>query len=101
VCCRSARQIHPGTGCHAIRAIAILVVVGIRSLQAVHYPVLQGVEECLICYSIVHPANGQLPKMPCRTCAKCFHAACLYKWFQSSAKSTCPHCQSPWLHGAR
>ena len=63
--------------------------------------VLQGVEECLICYSIVHPANGQLPKMPCRTCAKCFHAACLYKWFQSSAKSTCPHCQSPWLHGAR
>ena len=57
-----------------------------------------GVEECLICYSIVHPSNGQLPKMACRTCGKGFHAACLFKWFQSASKSSCPHCQSQWLH---
>lgn len=32
----------------------------------------------------------------CRTCRKRFHGGCLYKWFKSSGKSTCPHCQSPW-----
>ena len=32
----------------------------------------------------------------CRTCRKRFHGGCLYKWFKSSGKSNCPHCQSPW-----
>lgn len=56
----------------------------------------KGVEECLICYAVIAPSNGQLPKLKCRTCLRRFHGACLYKWFQSSGKSNCPHCQSPW-----
>ena len=56
----------------------------------------EGQEECLICYSIVQPTSGQLPRLACRTCRKRFHGACLYKWFRSSGKSSCPHCQSPW-----
>ena len=56
----------------------------------------EGQEECLICYSIVQPTSGQLPRLTCRTCRKRFHGACLYKWFRSSGKSSCPHCQSPW-----
>ncbi|KAK9831453.1 hypothetical protein WJX81_006515 [Elliptochloris bilobata] len=55
-----------------------------------------GVEECLICYAVVAPSNGQLPKLACHTCAKRFHGACMLKWFRSSGKSACPHCQSPW-----
>ena len=47
----------------------------------------EGVEECLICYTIVAASNGKLPKLQCHTCSKRFHAACLYKWFQSSGKS--------------
>lgn len=56
----------------------------------------EGHEDCLICYSIIHPSTGQVPRMACRTCRKRFHGACLYKWFHSSGKSNCPHCQSPW-----
>jgi hypothetical protein len=56
----------------------------------------EGQEECLICYSIIQPSNGQLPRLACRTCRKRFHGTCLYKWFSSSGKSTCPHCTSPW-----
>jgi hypothetical protein len=55
-----------------------------------------GQEECLICYSIIQPTSGQLPRLCCRTCRKRFHGGCLYKWFKSSGKSNCPHCQSPW-----
>ena len=55
-----------------------------------------GHEECLICVSIIQPSTGQLPKLGCRTCRKKYHSSCLYKWFQSSGKSQCPHCQSPW-----
>lgn len=55
-----------------------------------------GVEECLICYAVVAPSDGQLPRKACKTCSKRFHGACLYKWFKSSGKSACPHCQSPW-----
>lgn len=56
----------------------------------------EGKEECLICYSIVQPSTGDLPRLACRTCRKRFHGACIFKWFRSSSKSTCPHCQSPW-----
>ncbi|KAL4857852.1 3-hydroxyisobutyryl-CoA hydrolase [Chlorella vulgaris] len=55
----------------------------------------EGQEECLICYSIIQHTSGQLPRLSCRTCRKRFHGGCLYKWFKSSGKSTCPHCQSP------
>lgn len=55
-----------------------------------------GIEECLICYNVVLSGTGQLPKLTCRTCAKRYHGVCLYKWFRSSSKSVCPHCQSAW-----
>eukprot|EP00899_Mesostigma_viride_P009971 jgi/Mesvir1/18976/Mv18941-RA.1 len=55
----------------------------------------EGIEECPICYSVVHTSNHSLPKLACPTCRHKFHAACLYKWFSSSHKSTCPLCQTP------
>ncbi|KAF6174070.1 hypothetical protein GIB67_020252 [Kingdonia uniflora] len=55
----------------------------------------EGVEECPICYSIIHTADNSLPKLACKTCKHKFHKACLYKWFATSHKSTCPLCQSP------
>lgn len=56
----------------------------------------EGVQPCLICYSVISAANGQLPKLSCKTCGVAFHNGCLYKWFKSSGKSNCPHCQNPW-----
>ncbi|KDD74206.1 hypothetical protein H632_c1490p0 [Helicosporidium sp. ATCC 50920] len=56
----------------------------------------EGLEDCLICYSILQPATGALPKKECRTCRKRFHGGCLFKWFNTSGQSTCPHCQSIW-----
>ncbi|KAL4572514.1 hypothetical protein LXL04_019293 [Taraxacum kok-saghyz] len=55
----------------------------------------EGVEECPICYSVIHTANHSLPRLACRTCKHKFHSACLYKWFSTSHKSNCPLCQSP------
>lgn len=54
----------------------------------------EGVEECYICFYVLHGANHQLPKLACRTCKKKFHAACLYKWFSTSNNSTCPLCRN-------
>ncbi|BES87922.1 RING [Nesidiocoris tenuis] len=54
----------------------------------------EGVEECYICFSIVHNSSHQLPKMTCQTCKKKFHSFCLYKWFTTSNKSTCPICRN-------
>ena len=56
----------------------------------------EGVEPCMICYSVIHPTHQTLPKLKCQTCGQVFHSICLFKWFKSSGKSTCPHCQSPW-----
>lgn len=53
-----------------------------------------GVEECCICYAVIHGTNYQLPKKKCRTCKKLFHSICLYKWFESSNKSSCPLCRN-------
>ncbi|KDP32598.1 hypothetical protein JCGZ_13148 [Jatropha curcas] len=55
----------------------------------------EGIEECPICYSVIHTTNHSLPRLACRTCKHKFHAACLYKWFSTSHKSSCPLCQSP------
>ncbi|KAF8397167.1 hypothetical protein HHK36_016074 [Tetracentron sinense] len=55
----------------------------------------EGVEECPICYSIIHTTNHSLPRLACKTCKHKFHSACLYKWFSTSHKSNCPLCQSP------
>uniref|UniRef100_A0A146M5V2 E3 ubiquitin-protein ligase listerin n=1 Tax=Lygus hesperus TaxID=30085 RepID=A0A146M5V2_LYGHE len=54
----------------------------------------EGVEECYICFSIVHQSSHQLPKMTCGTCKKKFHSFCLYKWFTTSNMSTCPICRN-------
>lgn len=75
----------------------------------------EGIEECFICYSVVQLENLQLPKLSCKACKKKFHckciytlillsyeliinqnisATCLYRWFSSSNKSTCPLCRS-------
>ncbi|XP_071418883.1 E3 ubiquitin-protein ligase listerin isoform X2 [Pithys albifrons albifrons] len=53
----------------------------------------EGVEDCMICFSVIHGSNYSLPKKACKTCKKKFHSACLYKWFTSSNKSTCPLCR--------
>lgn len=55
----------------------------------------EGVEECPICYSVIHTTNHSLPRLPCKTCKHKFHSPCLYKWFSTSHKSSCPLCQSP------
>ncbi|XP_067010319.2 E3 ubiquitin-protein ligase listerin [Anabrus simplex] len=54
----------------------------------------EGVEECYICFSILHGTNFQIPKLCCKTCKKKFHSPCLYKWFSTSNKSTCPICRN-------
>ncbi|KAK5649826.1 hypothetical protein RI129_000855 [Pyrocoelia pectoralis] len=53
-----------------------------------------GVEECYICFAVLHQGTYQLPKLSCHTCKKKFHSACLYKWFSTSNKSTCPICRN-------
>lgn len=53
-----------------------------------------GVEECYICFALIHQGTYQLPKLSCGTCKKKFHSACLYKWFSTSNKSTCPICRN-------
>ncbi|KAK7480178.1 hypothetical protein BaRGS_00028563 [Batillaria attramentaria] len=54
----------------------------------------EGVEDCMICFAVVHGTNFQLPRLQCRTCKKKFHSACLYKWFNTSQNSTCPLCRN-------
>ncbi|XP_050414016.1 E3 ubiquitin-protein ligase listerin [Patella vulgata] len=53
-----------------------------------------GVEDCMICFSVLHGTTFQLPKLQCRTCKKKYHSACLYKWFSTSMNSTCPLCRN-------
>ncbi|TNV72666.1 hypothetical protein FGO68_gene17533 [Halteria grandinella] len=55
---------------------------------------IEGVEDCYICYAVVHDTDQSLPKMPCKTCKNKFHVACIRKWFRQSHKSNCPICQS-------
>lgn len=54
----------------------------------------EGVEECFVCYSVINQDTFQLPRLTCKTCKKKFHSNCLYKWFTSSNKSTCPLCRN-------
>ena len=50
----------------------------------------EGLEACPICYMVIHAASSALPRLPCRQCRNRFHSACLYNWFTSSNKSSCP-----------
>ncbi|KAI7741148.1 hypothetical protein M8C21_014084, partial [Ambrosia artemisiifolia] len=54
----------------------------------------EGVEECPICYSLIHTSSRSRPKRACRTCKHKFHGACIYKWFLTSSKDSCPLCRS-------
>ncbi|KFM63262.1 E3 ubiquitin-protein ligase listerin, partial [Stegodyphus mimosarum] len=54
----------------------------------------EGVEECMICYYILHSSSLKLPKLSCHVCRKKFHSACLYKWFRTSNNFTCPLCRN-------
>ncbi|KEP62183.1 UNVERIFIED_CONTAM: zinc finger, C3HC4 type (RING finger) domain-containing protein [Hammondia hammondi] len=55
----------------------------------------EGLEDCPICYSVVHPQHRSLPKKVCATCKYKFHAECIYRWFRTARKTNCPLCQSP------
>ena len=55
-----------------------------------------GVEPCPICYAVIHPVDHQKPRLRCRQCSNTFHATCLYTWFRTSSKSSCPLCVTPW-----
>ncbi|XP_020284026.1 E3 ubiquitin-protein ligase listerin [Pseudomyrmex gracilis] len=52
------------------------------------------VDECCICYSILHHNTHQIPKLSCNVCHKKYHTSCLYQWFNTSQKSTCPNCRN-------
>jgi len=54
---------------------------------------LKNQTECAICYSMV-AADRTLPKQQCKTCKNRFHASCLFRWFKSSASSSCPLCRN-------
>ncbi|UKK01628.2 RING-type E3 ubiquitin transferase [Theileria orientalis] len=54
----------------------------------------QGIEECPICYSIVHTQFQSIPSKSCKVCKYKFHKECLFKWFRNAAKAKCPLCQS-------
>ncbi|GBE62652.1 zinc C3HC4 type RING finger domain-containing protein [Babesia ovata] len=53
-----------------------------------------GIEECPICYSIVHLQFNSIPSKTCKVCKHKFHTECLYKWFRNAQKAKCPLCQS-------
>uniref|UniRef100_A0A1I8F501 E3 ubiquitin-protein ligase listerin n=1 Tax=Macrostomum lignano TaxID=282301 RepID=A0A1I8F501_9PLAT len=54
----------------------------------------EGVEDCMICYSILHGSNYRLPNLQCRVCRKRFHRACMRQWFETSQNPTCPLCRN-------
>jgi hypothetical protein len=53
-----------------------------------------GLDDCMICFSVIHGSNCSIPTLQCRTCKKKFHSACLYKWFNTSNMSSCPLCRN-------
>ena len=55
---------------------------------------IDGMEECFICYCVLHPTDKSLPRMPCKNCKNKFHVSCIRKWFKTSNKSNCPLCQA-------
>jgi len=53
----------------------------------------EGVEDCPICYSVVHTQTKCLPTFTCPTCNGTFHRACIRKWVKTSGKTSCPLCR--------
>jgi hypothetical protein len=56
---------------------------------------LEGIEDCFICYYLVHPTDKSLPTLPCQVCNNKFHKLCIQKWFNSSHNANCPLCRNP------
>jgi len=54
----------------------------------------EGGTECTICYSIAHATTKTMVNTTCSTCHNKFHDACLYQWFTTSGRSTCPLCRN-------
>ncbi|KAL1458990.1 hypothetical protein WDU94_011009 [Cyamophila willieti] len=54
----------------------------------------EGVEECYICFCILHARNHELPRKSCRTCQKKFHSYCLV----SKIKLTIRHVETTGSH---
>ena len=88
-------QVAPGGGRH-LAAPNGAVASGLATWRRNVDREFAGVEPCPICYLVIHGSNHQLPRLEVRQCRNKFHNACLYKWFTSSSKSTCPLCQTPW-----
>eukprot|EP00930_Biecheleria_cincta_P072902 TRINITY_DN60243_c0_g1_i1.p2 TRINITY_DN60243_c0_g1~~TRINITY_DN60243_c0_g1_i1.p2 ORF type:complete len:115 (-),score=9.42 TRINITY_DN60243_c0_g1_i1:467-787(-) len=55
----------------------------------------EGVEDCPICYNVIQLTTQTIPRKACPTCKHKFHNECLYHWFKTSAKTTCPLCNQP------
>eukprot|EP00434_Breviolum_minutum_P014633 symbB.v1.2.012901.t1/scaffold900.1/size153842/3 len=55
----------------------------------------KGVEDCPICYNVIHLTTQTIPRKACPTCKHKFHNECLYQWFRTSSKTTCPLCNQP------
>lgn len=66
----------------------------IKRWQANALKLFQGLEECAVCYSVLHPSDKSIPGPACKQCKHKFHATCLYKWFKSSGNATCPLCRA-------
>lgn len=66
----------------------------VKRWQANALKLFQGLEECAVCYSVLHASDKSLPGPACKQCKHKFHAACLYKWFKSSGNATCPLCRA-------
>ena len=66
----------------------------IKRWQANALKLFQGLEECAVCYCVLHPSDKSLPGPACKQCKHKFHATCLYKWFKSSGNATCPLCRA-------
>jgi len=41
--------------------------------------IFEGIEECSICYYVVHAGDRSLPKVTCKTCKHKFHGGCLVR----------------------
>lgn len=55
----------------------------------------KGVEDCPICYNVIQLTTQTIPRKACPTCKHKFHNECLYQWFRTSSKTTCPLCNQP------
>ena len=58
----------------------------------------EGVEECMICFYVLHGTNFQLPRITCRTCKKKFHSACLVSMGIEYYSNFNPFSHNPHLH---